>query len=69
MSVQRWVGGYFKIGVAFFGCINVVAYLVGTDTTDGSALKLSFEGSSRMEQNKGTKCKQADTQKAKEFHK
>ena len=66
MSVQHWVDSYFKLGWAFFGCIVVVAYLAGTDTSDGSALKLSFEWSSRMEQNKGTKCKQADTQKAQE---
>ena len=48
MSVQRWVGSDLKLGWAFFGCLDVatVAYLIGTDTTDGSTLKLSFEGSS-----------------------
>ena len=44
----------FQTSWAFFGYIDVVAYLVGTDTTDGSALKLSFEGSSWIEQSKGT---------------
>ena len=38
-------GGYFKHLTfwAFFGCINVVAYLVGTDTIAGSTEEVSFK--------------------------
>ena len=54
---------------AFFGCIDAVAYHLGTDATDSSTLKVSYEESSQMKQNKGTKCKQADTQEANESHK